>query len=252
MHFARSVCLCLAAGVACLATINMRDENVPPNDVSFRLEGGSNPLILVPVYVDGKGPFQFILDTGAYHCLLSSELSAAIGVRREAQRQATGAGGSMKISSANLSSMSVGSARQENVEVAVTEELSKFADAVRGRVDGLLGFNFLKDFRLTIDYQRNVLDLVRTSPGARIDTGTQPAASIPFSLASPIAPLILLPVFVNGRGPFQFALDTGASRTTLSFKLARQLGVVAVGNRSATAGGGQMKMFSATVNMFTL
>jgi hypothetical protein len=45
----------------------------PPisQSVPFRLAGGQNPLILVPVYVNDKGPYEFILDTGSSHCLLS-------------------------------------------------------------------------------------------------------------------------------------------------------------------------------------
>jgi len=33
--------------------------------VKFRLAGGVQPLILLPVEVNGEGPFEFILDTGA-------------------------------------------------------------------------------------------------------------------------------------------------------------------------------------------
>jgi len=44
------------------------------DNIEFRLAGGQNPLILVPVYLDDRGPYQFILDTGASHCLLTEEL----------------------------------------------------------------------------------------------------------------------------------------------------------------------------------
>ena len=42
--------------------------------VKFRLAGGVQPLILLPVEVNGEGPFEFILDTGAGTSLLSAEL----------------------------------------------------------------------------------------------------------------------------------------------------------------------------------
>ena len=38
--------------------------------VKFRLAGGAQPLILLPVQVNGDGPFKFILDTGAGTSLL--------------------------------------------------------------------------------------------------------------------------------------------------------------------------------------
>jgi predicted aspartyl protease len=252
MYFGLTICFWLVTVITFLAPVTSVDENTSAEYVSFRLTGGHDPLILVPVYVEGKGPFQFILDTGAFRCLLSPELSTVIGVKKEAQQEAMGTGGPMKMSSAHVASLTVGSVRQENVEVAVTEELSRFADAVRSKVDGVIGFSFLKDFRLTVDYQRNILNLVRTSSAPPEDANAQPAGSVPFSLASPLTSLILLPVFVNGRGPFQFVLDTGASRTTLSFELARKLGMVSVADRSATAAGGQMRMFSSSVDSLAL
>jgi hypothetical protein len=42
--------------------------------VKFRLAGDAQPLILLPVQVNGDGPFEFILDTGAGTSLLSSDL----------------------------------------------------------------------------------------------------------------------------------------------------------------------------------
>jgi|CZKC01.1.fsa_nt_gi predicted aspartyl protease len=252
MFFALTVCFWILAGLTWLAPTVASDEGVPSKDVLFRLAGGQNPLILVPVYVDGKGPYEFILDTGAYRCLLSPELSASIGIRPESQQRATGAGGAIKISSAHVTSLAVGTARQENLEVAITGELSRFGEAVQSKVDGVLGSNFLKDFRVTVDYRRGVVRLARPSAQARAEGSVRSAASISFKLAMPSKPLILVPVFVNGRGPFQFVLDTGASRTTLSFDLARKLGIVAIGDRSGTGAGGQVRMLSATVDSLTV
>ena len=45
--------------------------------VTFRLAGGKQPLILLPVFVDGRGPYSFVLDTGAGPTLVSNELAEA-------------------------------------------------------------------------------------------------------------------------------------------------------------------------------
>jgi len=252
MRLPVQMCFCFVVAVSCLApTINCADDK-PVEAVAFQLAGGHNPLILVPVYVEEKGPYQFILDTGAFRCLLSQELSATLGVRKEAEQQVSGAGGSMKISSAHVASLAVGSARQQNVEVAITDELSRFGEAVQSKVDGVVGFNFLKDFRVLLDYRHNVLRLSHSSAALRDESSGQSATSISFKLASPEQPLILLPVFVNGRGPFQFVVDTGTSRTTLSFELARKLGIVAVGDRHGTGGGGDVRILSGTADSLTV
>ncbi len=54
-----------------------------------------------------------------------------------------------------------GSARRENLQVATTNELARIAAITQSRVDGDLGFNFLKHFVLKIDYQSSVLRLYR-------------------------------------------------------------------------------------------
>jgi predicted aspartyl protease len=252
MYFTLSICFWVVAGVTWFAPPAGSDEHVPRTDVTFRLAGGQNPLILVPVYVDGKGPYEFILDTGAYRCLLSPELSSSIGISVESQQRATGVGGTITISSAHVSSLTVGEASQTNLEVAITDELSRLGEAVQSKVDGVLGSNFLKDFRLTLDYRRGVVTLDRSSVASRMAGEVRSVTSVSFKLATPSKPLIVLPVFVNRRGPFPFFIDTGASRTTLSFALARKLGIVAIGNRAGTGAGGQIPMLSATVDSLTL
>jgi len=159
---------------------SMTSESIP-----FRLVGRRNPLILVPVRVNDKGPFDFILDTGASHCLISSELSAILGVQRDIEEEATGAGGSFKLAFGRVASLAVGSTKQLDVPIAVTGELEQIATAKKCRVDGALGFGFFKDFSLTIDYQANTLSL---ASGFALGSGSSISNAIPFELASPPEP----------------------------------------------------------------
>jgi predicted aspartyl protease len=215
--------------------------------IRFRLVGGQNPLMLVPVCVDGRGPYQFILDTGASHCLLSQELSGTLGIQPEVEKQAMGAGGPVKIMFAHVSSMTVGSARRENVKVAITNEVQRIASAIQSKVDGVLGFEFLKDFILVIEYRECAFGL--SLPSERVDrNSTRSGTSISFKLASTSKPLILVPAVVDGQGPFQFALDTGASRTMLSIELARKLAIQTADDRPVTGGGGQIKILAGKVS----
>lgn len=50
------------------------------------------------------------------------------------------------------------------------------------------------------------------------------------------AVLALVPVTINGKGPFTFALDTGASRSLIDLQAARRLGVPKVGSAGKIAG----------------
>jgi predicted aspartyl protease len=113
-------------------------------NVTFRLSGGRDPLMLVPVYVDDRGPYEFILDTGASHCLLTQDVAAALGIRGEAEKQGMGAGGAVKLSLGKVNSITVGEVRQNNLGVGITNEIQRIAAAIGNPVDGILGFNFLK------------------------------------------------------------------------------------------------------------
>src|SRR5882724_4923114 len=98
-------------------------------EVPFHLAGGLDPLIL---------------DTGAGQCLLSPVLAGRLGIEPESERQARGAGGPLTVSMARVRSLAVGSAREEDVQVAITGELARIGTAIRARVEGVLGFNFLQ------------------------------------------------------------------------------------------------------------
>jgi Aspartyl protease len=159
-----------------VGSLAANQSRVASENVPFRLAGGQNPLILVPVHVDEEGPFEFILDTGASHCLLSPGLAERLGVRPEAETDATGACGSVKLALARVASMAVGSVRRNNLQVAITDELKRIGEVIGSRVDGDLGFEFLKDFALTIDYQTRTLCL---TPSPEDSNGNPSSNAVP-------------------------------------------------------------------------
>src|SRR4029079_3671909 len=61
--------------------------------------------------------------------------------------------------------------------------------------------------------------------------------SVAFQIA-PTRPLLLLPVSVNGRGPYRFALDTGSSMSSISPDLARDLGLTTTAAEEGGLGAG--------------
>lgn len=187
--------------------------------VRFELAGGDDPLLLVPSHVNDRGPYQFIVDTGASVSVITPQLARSLNLARTSVAGGMGAGGQLHVALANVDKLAVGEAALEKVQVAISEELHRIGAAINARVDGNLGYNFLKNFRLTIDYAHGTFALARVKPFASDWVG----ASIDFKLAGPARPLILLPAFVSNRGPYQFALDTGASKTVLAPEVARGL-----------------------------
>src|SRR5262249_23645317 len=126
--------------------------------VKFRLTGGAQPLILIPVRVNDRGPFEFILDTGAGTSLLSSELAKELEIKNLGSKEGEGGGGKIAVSLAKVGSLAVGEMRFQNVDVAIVD-LRQIGAAVGAKLDGDIGYNFLKHFRLTIDYRDSTVRL---------------------------------------------------------------------------------------------
>jgi predicted aspartyl protease len=217
--------------------------------VKFRLPGGAQPLILVPVHVNGEGPFEFILDTGAGTSLLSPELAKQLGAEILASKNGQTAGGSVSVSLAKVKSLAVGEAKLEDAEVGIVD-LAQVGKTIGAKIDGDLGYNFLKDFRITIDYGE--CEIRFDDPKRAERFGNLAKTEVPMRLASPAKPLLLVEVQANGRGPFQFAIDTGTSTTAITPELAKQLGVVSSPIGAATTGGAPVNVTAGILKSFQL
>jgi predicted aspartyl protease len=212
-----------------------REEMTMITETAFRLTGEFQPLLLVSAHVNDNGPFTFILDTGAGTCLLTPELAERLGIEITGSQQAAGAGGQVKVQTGRLRSLTVGAATVPDVHVAVTPEIHRIAAAVGASIDGDLGYSFLKNFRVSLDYRRSILRL--ETPDEAVSSA---GPALPFTLASPMKPLVLIEAHINGRGPFLMALDTGTSTTVLSPRMANDLGLALRPAPPMTGGGGMI------------
>src|SRR4030095_1404497 len=111
--------------------------------VKFRLAGGTQPLILLPTRVNGAGPFEFILDTGAGTSLLSSELAQRLKIKVLGTKEGQSAGGKISVSLAKVDSLALGQAKIEDVDVGIVD-LGHIAKTIGTKIDGDVGYNFLK------------------------------------------------------------------------------------------------------------
>jgi len=218
-------------------------------ETPFQLIGRNAPLILLPSYVNGTGPYNFILDSGASHCLISHELAWNLGIASEAKENAFGAGGEVQLFRASVDAVAVGSARQENIPFIITHDLESIGAALKTTVDGAIGCNFMKDFRVSLDYQRKIL---RFMPPEQVNDGSDDSSFfVPFTFG-PSDPLILLQAFANGQGPFSFALDTAAGRSVLSPTLASRVNVEIERAVTGKGIGGQIQMDRARLDSLTV
>jgi predicted aspartyl protease len=214
--------------------------------VRFRLAGGAQPLILVPVEVNGQGPFEFILDTGAGTSLIATELADKLKVKLLGSKQGQSAGGAVSVSLAKLDSVSVGNAQLPDVDVGIVD-LKHIGATVGAKIDGDLGYNFLKSFRVSIDYEKCQL---RLDDPRKLDVFNRGGTEVGLRLANPAKPLILVDVHANRQGPFQFAIDTGTSTTAITPELAKRLGVAASPIGQGTTAGAHVAVTAGMLDSF--
>jgi len=222
---------------------------VESSRVKFRLAGGAQPLILLPVKVNGQGPFEFILDTGAGTSLLSPETAQKVGAKIISAKEGHSAGGKVSVSLAKVDSLAVGETKLEDVDVGIVD-LSQIAKTIGAPIDGDLGYNFLNRFQITIDYGQ--CEIRFDDPKRADDLGRSARTEVPLRLAHPAKPLILVDAYLNGRGPFQFAIDTGTSTTAITPELGKQLGMAGSPVGPVTTGGTHVDVTAGSVQAFAI
>jgi predicted aspartyl protease len=217
--------------------------------VKFRLAGGAQPLILLPVHVNERGPFDFIVDTGAGTSLLTPEIAKQLSVKIVGSKEGQSPGGKVAVSLAKADSLAVGEARIDDVDLGIVD-LAHVGKTIGAKIDGDLGYNFLKYFRVTINYRDCE---IRFDDPKRVEAMERAAKTVvPIRLASPAKPLLLIDVHLNGRGPFQFAMDTGTSTTAITPQLANLLGISNSPVGMGTTAGAQVDVRAGNIESFQL
>ena len=122
------------------------------------LKQGKQVLAVVPVMIEGHGPYSFALDTGASTSLVDSQVAKELSSRATGKRQPiAGVASVTKVKTIKVKRWSVGGVRLP--PTTVLEANLPFGNA-HGGVQGLLGSDMLSQFDvITIDYGHSRLVL---------------------------------------------------------------------------------------------
>jgi predicted aspartyl protease len=129
-------------------------------EVPLRLASPAKPLILVEVRANRKGPFQFAIDTGTSTTAITPELAKKLGVKGSPIGPATTAGAHAAVTAGMLESFMVGGAKIDRMPVVVADFFATLSEAVGAKLDGIVGYNFLRNYNVVIDYPNERLSLI--------------------------------------------------------------------------------------------
>jgi predicted aspartyl protease len=163
--------------------------------------------VFVRVRVNGSEPLSFLLDSGAGATVIEKRRADALGLKSEGKLGAHGVGGSADYSLGRLDSLMVGGAvlRRQNVVIMALPDIG---DVLGRPLDGILGYDFISRFVVTIDYSHQVVTL--TEPGAW--TAPAGARAVPLELLQNVP---VVQASCDGRYAGRFVVDTGNNSTVL-------------------------------------
>ena len=172
--------------------------------------------VQVPVRVNGKGPFNFTLDTGASATTVTKRIADGLGIEtREGSRtEAFGVGGGIPVRYADVK-IGLGDLEFEKDEVYVMDFDAVFKGL--GNRDGAFGFTTLKHCTMSLNYNTKKFKLKKGGSDQELNW-------TPFEYIYD-SHLVGVPVHINGKGPFDFVLDTGAGNTCITPELAAKVGL---------------------------
>jgi predicted aspartyl protease len=133
-------------------------------EVQLHFAGTGEAALVAPVYINGAGPFNLVLDTGATYTCVTTALAEQLSLpdQRGTVGIGTGVHATARVRIIRFDSVRVGAATAHAMPGCVLDLTA--LEIVGASVDGLLGLNFLRAFDVSLDFQRNVLTL--TAPGS--------------------------------------------------------------------------------------
>ena len=137
--------------------------------IPFELVGH---LIIVKGSVDGSGPdYTFVLDTGSITAV-NTRLADRLGLKMEGTCKARGAtGAGDKVCITRLKSLALGGFEARDISAVVFDP--HFEQRAGISIDGFIGSNFLRFFKVRIDYQKKLVTLSNdTAPMTSVPGGT--------------------------------------------------------------------------------
>ncbi|PYS63482.1 MAG: hypothetical protein DMF76_06835 [Acidobacteria bacterium] len=184
--------------------------NKPIAEVPFAFDHTS---VIIQVKVNGKGPFNMVLDTGSDVATIDLATAKELGLNlKPTGQQATG-GGSEKsqLFLTHIPQVEIGDLASKNI-VAVAVDLSKSSQVLGKTLHGVLGYGVLKNRIVQFDYPKRIIRFYSASPYLKVDATSNNDHRVVLSFRLGDDSPIIDDVYVNGK-KIRAVIDTGGGGT---------------------------------------
>jgi predicted aspartyl protease len=180
--------------------------------------------VVVPVKINGRGPYRFIVDTGANHSTISPDLVRELALKTGTQSLITldGITGAAQVTYVSIDRLQAGDLTIEETTLPVVW------GPVMGGADGILGAAGMSEKSLLIDFQRN-----RVAIASHMEAAARTRA-IKIHASRVASGLMVLDTLIAGVH-VQAVLDTGSERTLGNMALREALRSQQLGKKGFVA-----------------
>jgi hypothetical protein len=126
-----------------------------PAQPTLKLMIVSGRPVVEGVYLNGQGPYRFLLDTGSQKNQVEAGLARKLGLAATFQRDLYTPAGPSHVQGGKVSQVALGSAQAENQDFLFTnfDGIHTLSPEIRG----ILGQEFLSHFDYTLDFKHHLL-----------------------------------------------------------------------------------------------
>ena len=209
----RPAAVVFASLLAVRATADMPDTPVPDRIETVLVEALQPRYVAptlrdrigriwAPVYINDKGPFRLVLDTGANRSAVIQRVVNSLGASAPSSAtnaQLRGTTGTAVVRMIDVERLQIGDLMIEATQLPV------LPDAFGG-ADGVLGYDGLKDKRIFIDFANDLITIKRS----RRERAGDKFVSLPLSFVHDFVPAVDVHI---GRTRVKAIIDTGAQRS---------------------------------------
>jgi len=169
----------LGSGAAGLALAPLAAQADAPGPAAVeRLQGAPDDVdrLTIPAMIDGKGPYQFLVDTGADHTVIADNVAAALDVARGDDVIVQGITSAVPAQTVRLRNLSFGPVQVDSLVTPVLPRANL-------DIDGYLGLDVINKHKVVFDFRNHALSITRAESAlfpsrVRSDEALVPASGI--------------------------------------------------------------------------
>jgi predicted aspartyl protease len=157
--------------VEAVSTAAEVDKTTQTEDVRFKTD--ANERMTVPVLLSGRGPYRFLVDTGADRTAISRELASRLNLVSGQSAALHSVSGVSTVSTATVPTLQLTRKAVRNINAPLLESANMGAD-------GIIGTDSLRAQRVMFDFEAKSLSIVpsavpdfRSEPGTIVVQGTR-------------------------------------------------------------------------------